>query len=556
MTVPPEPASGVSIVATELPLTESFGILANVNLKTNPCGNGKVDAAEECDDGNDDDDDSCTNSCTTKKTPVCGDGIVNQPEEQCDDYNGGPTCTIGCKAIVCGDGVKQGDEQCDHGGADATCSWDCKNILCGDNQVTGPEECDYGFNSPGLCNPTTCRAVRCGNGELEEGEQCDDGPNGSPTCTFECKLPTSARNGQLTPRTASFSPSWLFKLLDRLPVVKQAAAAETEPPAAPFYIEGVRTETYPLNELAAPANWTDPAWLTEPIESAYRSGASVGMVIHELTNDYPGICQYRQVKGGCVTHISVPYKERDMQMYFDVEERNRLPDGRKLYDVKKAYLSGPPGSRHFVDPQGSFGNIYIWNYWGSNGAARNNLYAFLQEHTKKVLKPFNLTDGQLAEIAMMRLFATDAQYNYKVWQLRELERYRREFLQEVIYAVNRVNYFSEMISPDKYALGDWLADYAKRKINERIKHLETILARCNHELTDRDSWDSNAKTLEAAQPWEKNNYRALLRACFGYNYKLMPNVEACKKVLDPTGAANPTPKPMECRWPDPNDLPV
>ncbi|MEE9202668.1 MAG: hypothetical protein V3U31_05700, partial [Dehalococcoidia bacterium] len=52
------------------------------------CGNGVIDQGfEECDDGNGINNDSCTNSCTAA---VCGDGIVWAGVEECD---GGPNCT-------------------------------------------------------------------------------------------------------------------------------------------------------------------------------------------------------------------------------------------------------------------------------------------------------------------------------------------------------------------------------------------------------------------------------------------------------------------------------
>ncbi len=48
------------------------------------CGDGNIDLAEECDDGNDINDDGCSNLCLL---PICGDGILNQAFEECDDGN-------------------------------------------------------------------------------------------------------------------------------------------------------------------------------------------------------------------------------------------------------------------------------------------------------------------------------------------------------------------------------------------------------------------------------------------------------------------------------------
>ncbi len=60
------------------------------------CGNGEIEAAEACDDGNDVEDDECTNAC---QLPACGDGILHpNAGEACDDGNvlSGDACTQTC----------------------------------------------------------------------------------------------------------------------------------------------------------------------------------------------------------------------------------------------------------------------------------------------------------------------------------------------------------------------------------------------------------------------------------------------------------------------------
>jgi cysteine-rich repeat protein len=52
--------------------------------RTDACGNGRVDAAEDCDDGNRINTDACTNRCTAAR---CGDAIVRTAVEECDDGN-------------------------------------------------------------------------------------------------------------------------------------------------------------------------------------------------------------------------------------------------------------------------------------------------------------------------------------------------------------------------------------------------------------------------------------------------------------------------------------
>src|SRR5207249_923409 len=95
-------------------------------------------------------------SLTLVKTPPpgCGDGVVNQPGEQCDGADAAACpglCGFDCRCAPpprCGDGVRnQPGEQCD--GADA--------LAC-----------------PGACRADCTCAARCGDEILNQpGEQCD-----------------------------------------------------------------------------------------------------------------------------------------------------------------------------------------------------------------------------------------------------------------------------------------------------------------------------------------------------------------------------------------------
>ena len=99
------------------------------------CGDGIVQPAEDCDDGNDINTDECTNECAS---PRCGDGIVYDGIEECDDGNTIDTdgCTNACTIARCGDGVVQlGIEQCDDGNSlnSDNCSTTCdvlSNFSC------------------------------------------------------------------------------------------------------------------------------------------------------------------------------------------------------------------------------------------------------------------------------------------------------------------------------------------------------------------------------------------------------------------------------------------
>ena len=123
------------------------GICVNPEAATETCGNGLLDAGEECDDANVDNTDSCLNTCVDA---TCGDGFIKQSEEECDLGSGlnkdDGVCTATCQQAVCGDGLVQADvEVCDNG-SDNSDDWavathcnstcDGNGPYCGDGATT------------------------------------------------------------------------------------------------------------------------------------------------------------------------------------------------------------------------------------------------------------------------------------------------------------------------------------------------------------------------------------------------------------------------------------
>ena len=80
------------------------------------CGNGVLEAGEQCDDGNDNNTDACLNNCMNAH---CGDGAVWGGVEACDDGNTVDTdcCRNDCtpKPGGCGNGCITTGETCDDG---------------------------------------------------------------------------------------------------------------------------------------------------------------------------------------------------------------------------------------------------------------------------------------------------------------------------------------------------------------------------------------------------------------------------------------------------------
>ncbi len=133
------------------------------------CGNGVLECAEQCDDGNTAAGDGCDASCLFETSPSCGDGNVDYLlGEQCDDGNtaAGDGCSATCRIeapATCGNGVLDlaAGEQCDDGnttagdGCSPACRFEAVGAACGNGVREGLEVCDDGNLINGdACNPT------------------------------------------------------------------------------------------------------------------------------------------------------------------------------------------------------------------------------------------------------------------------------------------------------------------------------------------------------------------------------------------------------------------
>lgn len=172
------------------------------------CGDGIVqELTEFCDDGYVDGCGSCNEDCSGEGvTSVCGDGIVCEEDEECDAGEENNTdigaCLSTCQLAACGDGHIREDlevgelgyETCDDGDAEDTgngCSENCaSNSLCGDGIVQALiEVCDDGYvDACGDCNED-CSAAGdsfvCGDGDFcPQFEECDDGNTRTEVCEY------------------------------------------------------------------------------------------------------------------------------------------------------------------------------------------------------------------------------------------------------------------------------------------------------------------------------------------------------------------------------------
>jgi|GEM_PF-2874540 len=175
------------------PLPDGGGPPADGGVSAD-CGDGNIDAGEECDDRGPSA--SCDSDCTLAR---CGDRTINAlRDESCDDGNtaSGDGCSAGCQTEIpasCGDSSVSAGEDCDSGSSGSiTCDPDCSFVSCGDftvNSFAG-ESCDAGGGASSSCD-SDCTFARCGDGTLNSfaDEACDDGDaSGGDGCSAFCAV--------------------------------------------------------------------------------------------------------------------------------------------------------------------------------------------------------------------------------------------------------------------------------------------------------------------------------------------------------------------------------
>ncbi len=123
---------------------------------------------DRSDDDDDDDDDGGSKREDGGSNGRCGDGQV-QAGEECDDGSangeGGSDCTKECDLDWCGNGHVGAGEACDDGNdvdCDDGCNNDCIIPSCGDGVVQCGEECDDGNQTDGDSCDKNCNQEALG----------------------------------------------------------------------------------------------------------------------------------------------------------------------------------------------------------------------------------------------------------------------------------------------------------------------------------------------------------------------------------------------------------
>jgi hypothetical protein len=174
---------------------------ASTNITCTLCGDGIVEAGEDCDPPNAVPNGHILCDSTCHFADTCGNGRLD-PGEQCDPPQPG-ICGNDCQIdAVCGDGVVGPGEQCDppHQGTDGLqCGSTCQLLTCGNGVIDPGEQCDPPSTTGSVdhCDQN-CQISNCGNGVIDPGEQCE--PPNTADCDSQCQnLPIVCGNGIVQP---------------------------------------------------------------------------------------------------------------------------------------------------------------------------------------------------------------------------------------------------------------------------------------------------------------------------------------------------------------------
>ena len=168
-------AGNVYVADTNNSRVEKFSCLPAAT-----CGDGIVQAGEQCDDGiaNGTASSCCTATCALQPSgAACTNGAV------------AGLCTGGADVCAaCGDGVTEAGELCDDGASNGSAGSCC---AAGCTLQPSGTACTTSGGATGTCTGSDDTCAGCGDGILVAGEQCDDGAaNGTPNacCTAACAL--------------------------------------------------------------------------------------------------------------------------------------------------------------------------------------------------------------------------------------------------------------------------------------------------------------------------------------------------------------------------------
>ena len=323
------------------------------------CGNGMIDAGEECDPKLSIGSDCsilgyrtgvlrCTHQCTYDVSSCvsssCGDGVVDSGEE-CDDGTGNSNepnaCREDCKKPYCGDGVVDSGEECDDGTGNSNepnaCRVDCRLPACGDGIMDSGEVCDDGNTQSGDGCSADCHSTEvCGNGITDVNEECDDGNDvdwdGCKRCTV-----SEFQVNEYTDGYQSF-PSVAMAPDGRLVVVWQSMMQDGD-------TNGIYAQVYDASG--------------NPVGGEFRVNShTIG------SQNHPRVAMAPDGRFMVVWSSGAQDSDGSTGIYAQMYSANGTPDGTE-FSVNTYVNNTQDAPDVAAGPDGSF--IVVWESWGQDG---------------------------------------------------------------------------------------------------------------------------------------------------------------------------------------------
>jgi len=202
---------------------------------------------------------TCNSECKCIPNPECGNGMI-EPGETCDgdaaicpappEGDGREKLCTNCQCDFsepqCGNGIKEGEEECEVISGDTSCTTDGREGICGG-------DCK--------CNPLSCTELCTNHGYTGGSSNTPNGCIGTPVgscCCDNLSCTELCTNNGYTGGSSNTPHGCIGTQVD------SCCCLNTTPPADPAGSTTTTTTTYPDTTAPDPSTTTDPGTVPDP----------------------------------------------------------------------------------------------------------------------------------------------------------------------------------------------------------------------------------------------------------------------------------------------------